>query len=371
MYNIRTFVVVACTFLVLSACMGDFSSDPEVRTLSASGQLIPVDTIAIQETDEDYIGRYTGAFVTTDPFRVYIADIQRHRVAVLNREGAIQTYIGAPGQGPGELRNPHTVSVSGDTVIVNQSYGRGYAVFDTAGTFYRTDRLPEGSWSAGSTPLFPVDSTYIYPLEQVDSREQGLERSAKHTTMARLDATLNVIDTFGIFPELYHGFSHVSTERSADLVGDDRLVVGYDLTPDVQLYDISTEEYERIDIIRLEHPEFKHPEEEVTMELAGDRDDLYERMARISRVHRTYGFENRAVVQSFHNRTAAYYGRQRDKSEQEHFAIIGHLDTNQQEALSLPGPILARDDANRIYVELDPTPDQRKIGVYEVVGWDN
>ena len=106
------------------------------------------------------------------------------------------------------------------------------------------------------------------------------------------------------------------------------------------------------------------------MELAGNRDDLYARMARISRVHRTYGFENGAVVQSFHNRTADYYGLQRDKSEQEHFAIIGGIDTDKQEALTLPGPILARDDSNRIYVEIDPTLDQRTIGVYEVTGWE-
>ena len=360
-------ILVLVLFTVLSSCTGGASSDVEVRPLPESDRLVSVDTIAIQETDEDYIGDYTGASVTLDPFRVYIPDIQRDRVAVIGRTGEIRGYIGTPGEGPGELRNPHTTTVHGDTLIVNQSYGRGYAIFDTTGTYYETHRLPEGAWSAGSTPLLPFEEGYIYPLERVDSREEGLKRSADHTTMAYLNHEFDLVKAFGTFPELYHGFAHVSTERSADLVHSRRLLVGYDLTPDVQVYDVGGGKYDLIKTLDLQHPAFKHPEEEITMELAGNRDDLYARMARISRVHRTYGFENGAVVQSFHNRTADYYGRQRDKSEQEHFAIIGGIDTDKQEALTLPGPVLTRDDSNRIYIEIDPTPDQRTIGVYEVI----
>lgn len=160
-YN-RTFVIIAYTLFILSACTGNASSDSEVRALSESDWLAPVDTIAIQETDEDYIGDYTGASVTLNPFRVYIPDIQRDRVAVVGRTGEIQGYIGSPGEGPGELRNPHTTSTHGDTLIVNQSYGRGYAIFDTTGTYDETRRLPEGAWSAGSTPLLPFEGgTYI------------------------------------------------------------------------------------------------------------------------------------------------------------------------------------------------------------------
>ena len=110
--------------------------------------------------------------------------------------------------------------------------------------------------------------------------------------MAYLNHEFDLVKAFGTFPELYHGFAHVSTERSADLVHSRRLLVGYDLTPDVQVYDVGGGKYDLIKTLDLQHPAFKHPEEEITMELAGNRDDLYARMARISRVHRTYGFEN-------------------------------------------------------------------------------
>ena len=90
MHQSRLFVILVLALLiVLSSCTGNASSDSEVRQLLESDRLVPVDTIAIQETDEDYIGNYDVLHVANTPFRMYVPDIQRGRIAVLRNVSLI------------------------------------------------------------------------------------------------------------------------------------------------------------------------------------------------------------------------------------------------------------------------------------------
>ena len=43
------------------------------------------------------------------------------------------------------------------------------------------------------------------------------------------------------------------------------------------------------------------------------------------------------------------------------------MEGEQLATLTLPGPIMARDDAGLLYIRLSSVPDEREIGVYELV----
>ncbi|PEN08851.1 hypothetical protein CRI93_03630 [Longimonas halophila] len=360
-------ILATVLFLVtLSACSSDTS--PEVHTLSESDQLVPLDTIAIQETDEDYIGNYDVLYIANAPFRMYVPDIQRGRIAVLNRNGTIARYIGEPGAGPGELSGPVSVKVAGDRVVVKQSNGQRIAVFDTSGTYVDSYQFPEGVQSLGAHAFYIVEEGYIHAATRSES-VLNLPASPEQPTLAYFNEQFELEHYFGSYPEMYTEAEYALGEASID-VQDGKLVVGYNLTPDVQVY--NTENRALADVKQLSHPEFKHPSESLSIDMAqSDRSGFLDRLSNVSLVRRTYVTPNQTLVQGFENRSLAYYENEHDPAEREDYAILADLNSDQQETLRLPGPILARDDVNRIYVELDPTPDQRKIGVYEVVGWDD
>ncbi len=96
-------------------------------------------------------------------------------------------------------------------------------------------------------------------------------------------------------------------------------------------------------------------------------DAFYEALSSASAVSHTSLLDNGVVIQSFVNRTKAFFEKQGwPKSEKQHFAVLGEAESPKRLRLRLPGRILARDEKDRLYVLLNHTPDERKIGIYEV-----
>ncbi len=102
------------------------------------------------------------------------------------------------------------------------------------------------------------------------------------------------------------------------------------------------------------------------MEIATEDDKLYERLARVSGVEYTALFAEGVFVQAFANQTKAFYERKFDEEEQTHYAILGKIGTDKRLHFKLPGRILSHDEKDRLYVELNATPDERTIGIYEI-----
>ena len=103
------------------------------------------------------------------------------------------------------------------------------------------------------------------------------------------------------------------------------------------------------------------------MELAvQDRDAYEERVSNVSSVRHTYLLGDSVVVQTFNNRTEAYYQEDFPEEERDHYAILGRIDSDEQKHLDLPGRVFARDAEDRLYIELNPVPDERVVGIYEV-----
>lgn len=366
MYHIRLFAILISVLFTISACAGKSDSASEVRTLSASKQLVPVDTIAIQETDESFIGAFESIGVTTDPLRLYIADRKLHRVAVVDgASGEIVQIIGERGQGPGEFDTPERAIRVGDRIIVEDAQAQ-LSFFTDKGRFLERHRLPEGVWRGGRWSLNAHEGALYMAIHEADPRANGLKATPDQSVLARLNEDASITERFGTYPTLYQEGEYVWQFTTLD-INQEHAAVGYYLSPDIQLYDMTSTGYPLVKTISIEHPRFMRPDAEFPMSMP--RDELQEHAINTSFVWQTFVLESGVAVQVFNNRTEAFYD---DLSEEErtHYATLAHIDSGEQENLELPGRVFARDEKDRLYIELNHVPDQREIGVYEVVGWE-
>jgi len=354
-------VWVLSLILIPLLCIGCEFDESNITSAAQTNALEQVDTIKIQETDERFVGQFESAHVTLDPFRMYIADREIHRVAVVDRSGAIVRLIGEQGQGPGELQDPQRAVRAGDSIIVEDTNTQ-FSVFTADGEFKRRDRLPEGVWRGGMWSLTAADSGLYVAIQDVDPRAQGLKATPDQAVMAELDSQFDTVRTFGTYPNLYQESEYVWRYTTLD-VNEGLAAVGYYLVPDVQIYDVTQPKPSLVETVELAHPVFTEPDEPLPMDMP--RSELQEYAIDLSFVWQTFLLSDSTVVQVFNNRTEAFYENQAE-SERHHYAILGRIGSQEQKALKLPGRVFARDEMGRLYVELNPTPDNRKIGIYDV-----
>jgi len=365
----RLFVLLVVGLVSASGCDTPGSSTPEAVPLNETAALEQVDTLEIQETDERFIGTLTDLDVRLDPFRLYIADRETHRVALVSAEGKIEKFIGIPGQGPGELQNPVHVLATEDRIVVNQARSRGFSVFNISGLHVDTHRLPE-EYSYGGFYDFYSDGKggYLLPLTGIDPQDtRTLQASPEEATIARLNGEFKVVETFGSFPPLYQEGDYIARQRTLDVTSDSLAAVSYSLVPDVQVYDLNQPDIPKVKLVPFAPPNFEKPDEEIPWSLARESPDAARKaLSQVSTVRNTYLLDDGTIVQNYANQTLAYYQNRFDKSEETHYAVLGRLDSDQRIALKLPGAIRARDAKDRLYIELKHEPDNRKIGIYEV-----
>ena len=363
---LNIYLLTCVLFFSLSGC-GD--SDSEVISFGKTSTIQLADSLEIQETDDRFIGELVDADVAIDPLRIYVADRKMQRVAVINSNGSIEQFIGGPGKGPGELGRPVFLSVDGARLVVAQQRWRGFTVFDTSGAYIDNHRLPDGYW-VGGYDLFHFGDGYILPITKFNPQKEGtLKLPSDQETVAKLDSKFDVKEMiFGSYPDLYQEGEYISQRRTMDISVDSLAAVGYQLVPTVRLYNLNKEEYPMVQKVSLGHPEFHRPKEETPLGIAmDDQSELYERMSSYSLVKGTFLLRDSIVVQHFANHSKGYHARTEfNPSEQEYYATLGVIGSTERLHLTLPGRLLAVDEKDRLYVELNPTPDERKIGIYEV-----
>ena len=56
-----------------------------------------------------------------------------------------------------------------------------------------------------------------------------------------------------------------------------------------------------------------------------------------------------------------------DDRTMEYYAVVATIDGEHVASLALPGPLMARDDRDLLYIRLSSVQDQLEIGAYELV----
>lgn len=346
-------------------CGATSDSDAEAPSSSAAisedVRLKKVDTIRVQEGDSLFIGDFWNACVTTDPFRMYVADDEMHRVAVVGPEGTVRRLIGRRGEGPGEMYSPKTCAVMRDRLIVQER--SKYVVFDTSGAYRATHRLPEGL-SRGGLWALATHGDHIYTgITSVDLRANGLQAGPDEPAVARFDSTFRNPTLFGAFAPPYTDDAYVWRFRFLDVSPSGTLALAYYLSPEVRLYDVTQPDLPQVGTVQVEHPNYRPVSESIPIQTP--RSELMERASNLSFMWHTYVVNDSTLVQTFQNRTMAYYDQQ-SEDEMSFYAVIADVSGEPTGTVQLDGPMVARDDQGRVYVRRSNRPDRRIIDVYEV-----
>lgn len=319
-----------------------------------------VRTIAIQETDARYLGDFITITVQNDPFRIYIPDSNMHRIAVLDSTGQIVRIFGQRGQGPGEFERPmHIVRVH-DRLYVKEA--NRYSIFDTSGTFQRRLNLPEGVYDDGRWSLNHHGDQFFMAV--VNRNEMtGLLPTSTDTPLATLNDSLDVLDFFGTFPELYQN-GHYPQWPDLDITTDGILALGFGVLPDVYLYDVSGSPPRLLRHIEGKHPSFRPINGELPPGMPIP--EKQERALNYSSTLSVSTPSDTLAVLHFANRNPGYYDNIGSEEYVDHYAIVVSLTGKQKATLELPGPIMDCDEKGRLYIRHSNIPDQRKIGVYRL-----
>jgi hypothetical protein len=211
--------------------------------------------------------------------------------------------------------------------------------------------------------LNAADDGLYLAIENVDPRAKGLKATPEQDVVAKLNGDFGIEQSFGTYPSLYRKNEYIWRFTTLDVSTNELAAVGYYLVPDVQVYDLTQSPPSLVETVELNHPKFTEPDTPLPMQMP--RRELQEYAEKLSFVWQTYLLTDSTVVQVFNNRTPEFYDAKAE-TERHHYAILGRVGTNEQRAVELPGRVFARDEQDRLYIELNPTPDERKIGIYEV-----
>lgn len=109
------------------------------------GRLVLLDSLVLQETDSEYVGRAQFLAVAGDG-ELFVSDAIGGRVLRFDRTGRLRGALGRKGRGPGEFGGPGAVAFLGDSLVVADDLaGQRILLFRRAdGAFVRMARREMG-----------------------------------------------------------------------------------------------------------------------------------------------------------------------------------------------------------------------------------
>ncbi len=349
--------ILLAVLLAVAGCGSPQSSGPSV-------ELRKLRSFLLEETDSLFLGHFRSTTVTASPFRVYVPDRLADQIGVYDGSGQIVRFFGSPGEAPGELDRPDKVVVHGNRVFVEEA--SRFSVFDTTGRFLRVMHFPEGIYRNDHYGLAYYNDWLVIPAVDV-SQQRGsvLRKTPEQNSVAIMDTLLQEVTMMGRFPLFYQEGEYADLWMKLDISLAGLMVVGYSLLHEVDLYDLASAERPLVRTIRLEHPAWKPTTEEIPV--STPIPELMRLATETSTTRSVFIVRGERIVLYFANYGPDYYDRIGDDRASDHFATVASMEGEQLGTLSLPGPIMARDDAGLLYIRLSSVPDEREIGVYELV----
>jgi len=333
--------VFVLLFLQLRAFSACNIRSTDVETLDETTALNQVDTIQVKETNGQFVGDFGSIDVTLDPFRLYIADLEMHRVAVVHGEtGQIVNIFGEAGQGPGEFEQPSRV-IRMDSLLFVEDRRSIISVFDQDGEFLYRNRLPEGVWAAGRWSLTHHEGALYLGIGTVDPRSEGLIRSPDEPVGGKLvprGNSIKLTHTFGEPPSLYQEEEYAPQTITIDVNDVDKkqyAISGYNYSKEIKVHNIEKDNIPVVDTMSLSHPKFKQPNRPMPMELS--RPEREDRFLEASTVVQTFLFGNGTLIHVFENFGEGYFEEDRAYEKRHQYATLGHIDSETRKYLELPG----------------------------------
>ena len=184
---------------------------------------------------------------------IYVLDGKESQVKVFDREGKHLRTIGRPGQGPGELDNPRSISISSDEIVVTET-SRRLSFFSLDGSYLRTLSTKE-TWAL----MAECDSqgNIIITTATLDPKEP-------YYSYLKFDAQLNLLFEIARSPapNASKGFNPFMPISYFRVGKDDNIIYGYPgdytiqvISPQGKLIKKITRDYGPVEVTEKEKKE--------------------------------------------------------------------------------------------------------------------
>ena len=158
--TLRTVLGLAAAWAAL-ACGSEPSGSP--GDVSLGWSVDTVFTVGGADAPEWAAFGEATAVSFDDAGRLHVLDGQARRVVVVDGTGAFAGTVGAPGEGPGELRFPADLVVHGDGAVTVLDPGHGgFVVYDAGGSWLRTVPVDAREPGMPAGPLRPGPDGGLY-----------------------------------------------------------------------------------------------------------------------------------------------------------------------------------------------------------------
>jgi hypothetical protein len=353
---------IAAAFLILFVmCVAGCGG--ESATSSKQVAFERVRTISIQETDSLYLGNFLALTVTSDPLRIYVPDLKLHRIAVLDSTGRILDVFGRRGRGPGELVQPTHVAAAGKRLYVAES--NRFSVFDTTGTFVETLRLPEGFSRQGRHAMLK-HGDYLYAATANMKFRDDMRVTEGARPVSILTDSLDLVDTLGVYPDIYREMEITGKWRDLAVTGDDRLAVVYDELPIVDVYDVRRPRGSNPHLQRLDLASDSYQKTDSPLPPEMPLKEKKEVWLKTSSTSSVWTVADSLVVMTYQNKKRGYFDNRGDDDFSTYYAAVAGLEGTRYGTVELPGPMMGQDASDRLYVRTSNVPDERTLGVFRL-----
>lgn len=129
---------------------------------------------------EAYFERPAGVAVDGPSGRIYVADMARNSVFVLDLRGAVLGSFGEKSRGEGEFSKPTSIVFAGGQLFVLDSYGSRVQVLDGQGNLLRQVRTPNDNHSPPDHTGLAIDSSgNLYVSDEVGGKVRVYSQEGK------------------------------------------------------------------------------------------------------------------------------------------------------------------------------------------------
>jgi len=190
--------------------------------------------------------------------KIYVLDYKESHIKVFDNDGKYLMTIGRPGQGPGELNRPRSISLNQNELMV-QELGRRFSFFSLGGKFLRNVSTKE-IWALRSR----IDSK-----SNIVITEGFLDPKNPCYLLKKFDSDMNLLAEIATStaPDARKSFNPFMPIHYWLIDKDDNIVYGYPKEYEIQIFNPDgkqikkiTKEYEPVEITEEEKKEFQEGE---------------------------------------------------------------------------------------------------------------
>lgn len=321
-----------------------------------------INDFLIKEDLSAYIGRFRTAKQWND--YIVISDMLRPELFFITKYGEIEKKIKwDQGKGPGEVSRIGNFEIIDDKIYITDIGNFKWSIFTMDGKFIKSSqpffdprKKQVGEYSENANIMISSNNKIFVSIIEV----KYFMEQYKSKSIAVLDTSLNIINTFGLMDDIYRQYDIY--DATAFLTADNYNNIYYSQMPTyyISKYDSSGKLIKTFGKQGI----FKQINEDLPAYLP--REKIREKLLKFSLAGELFALPSGFILQQCTNLTEEFFNT-RSFIDRINFIKIYNLEGDYVESdFIINGFVLTTDDKGYIYIYESDEPGNRRIGIYKL-----